>query len=135
MNTGSQALVIRNTLQESGQLPLLLFGKSCQQRLLMLTRDAANGLQSRSPRFGQVQSIAATVGLMRPTFQQSSGFQFIYERNQTARKCSERGCKCLLGDGRPTGQNSKDASMSGDQLQLRQTLREFRRRVSSYLRQ
>jgi hypothetical protein len=78
MNMGNQALLVRNTLQESGQLPLLVFGKSCQQPLLMLTRDAANRLQGRFARFGQVQSIAATVGLMRPTFQQSSGFKFIY---------------------------------------------------------
>jgi len=135
VNERNQALLVRNALQESGKLPLLFFGKPRQQCLLVIARNTADSLQSGLACFRQVQSIAAPVALMRPSFQQPLGFEFIHKRHQPARKRPKSRCQRLLGDRRCRPQNSEDAGMSGNQLQFHQTLGKLRGRMRPYLRQ
>jgi hypothetical protein len=86
MDASRQSLLIGDPLQKTSQRSLLVFRQSGWQGLLMFTRDLANGLQSGFPFLRQVQRVAVSVALVRPSLQETLGLQLIDNRHQTARQ-------------------------------------------------
>ena len=126
MDASRQSLLIGDPLQETSQRDLLVFRQRGQQGLLVFTRDLADGLQSRFPFLSQVQRVAAPVAFVRPSLQETLGFQFVNNRYETTRQRAERRRQRLLSNGGCRRENPENAGMGRDEFQLSQTRRKLR---------
>jgi hypothetical protein len=79
MDALAKALLLCDALQERRQLGSLGVGERRQQGILVIVRDAADGLEYVSPFVGKVQCVAAPVRRMIASFHEPPLLELVYQ--------------------------------------------------------
>lgn len=134
MHARSQTLLIGNP-QQQGREETSLFRIQCgQKRVLVLTRNAADGLKDLLPLLGQLQQVDPTVARVVESLDQSPLLQLVDERHQPTREHSEPLCNLLLAGSRRARDDAQQPYVRGCQSEWTKSLGELYRRMGSDLR-
>ena len=101
----------------------------------MLTRHRSDGLKHVLPFHGELQQVDATVVRVLEALDQTPALQLVDERDEPAGEHSEARRNLLLAGSGRGGNNAQSTHVRGCQSKWLEPLREFRRRMSSNLRQ
>jgi hypothetical protein len=126
MHAWSQSLLIGHSTKEVGEDRALFCAQRYQERLLMVARELADGLERFCSLACQVQGVASPVGGIRAAVDHPALLKLIEESHQPARQDAEMARQRLLADSSRAAYTPKNACVGRRKVERVQPFCEFR---------
>ena len=84
MHARSQSLLVGHSTQEGAEHLSLVCRERDQQRVLVIARQPANGLERFASCVGQMQGVTSPIGWVGPSLQQAASLELVNQDDKTA---------------------------------------------------